>query len=167
MTHRDVPADDRPREAGDGAEAVALGIADAVERLTTLWSAAVQQSPLRLSMHQLRALHSLAAAPGVNLTALAEQLGLGLSTASRLCDRLEAAGLLERTHHPFRRREVRLSLTARGQHVLDGVTRRRTAALAAALYGMSQADRAALNRGMQAFLAAERGGGPPGEQGPV
>jgi DNA-binding MarR family transcriptional regulator len=140
--------------AGDGPQAVALGILDAVEGLADLWSLAAQEAPLRLSAHQLRALRALAAAPGVNLTALAERLDIGLPTASRLCDRLEAAGLLERVLHPHRRREVSLSLTAHGQRALAEVARRRPRALAATLAQMRTADRAALRRGLRAFAAA-------------
>ncbi|MEV5430560.1 MarR family transcriptional regulator [Streptomyces sp. NPDC052701] len=159
MTRLGGPGDDRVKDEGDGPEAVALEIADAVESLTTLWSLAAQEAALRLSPHQLRALRALQAAPGLNLTGLAERLDIGLPTASRLCDRLEAAGLLERTLHPHRRREVRLALTGHGRHVLEDVAVRRTQALAAVLTGMTDGEREALWRGVKAFLAAW--GGPP------
>jgi DNA-binding MarR family transcriptional regulator len=140
---------------GDGPQAAALEIADAVDSLVALWSLAAQEAVLRLSVHQLRALRVLEAAPGANLTALAERLEITLPTASRLCDRLEAAGLLERALHPLRRREVRLSVTAQGRRVLDDMAQRRAQALAVALAGMEPADRAALSRGLRAFLAAQ------------
>lgn len=157
MTRLDGPGDDRNEGPGDAPDAVALDIADAVESLTNLWSTAAQQAALRLSTHQLRALLVLEAATDLNLTALAERLGIGLPTASRLCDRLEAAGMLERSLHPERRREVRLSLTAQGRRVLDDVAARRARALAAVLAGMEPAERSALRRAMKAFLAARSG----------
>lgn len=138
---------------GDGAEAVAWDVAGAVESLADLWSLAAQAAVLRLSPHQLRALRVLQAAPGLNLTGLAEQLEIGLPTASRLCDRLEAAGLLERALHPRRRREVRLGLTVRGRRVLDDVAARRAQALADVLGAMEPGDREALRRGLRAFAA--------------
>lgn len=153
------------RGSGDAPEDVAREIADAVESLTTLWSLAAQEAALRLSVHQLRALRALEATPDLNLTGLAERLAVGLPTASRLCDRLEAAGLLERALHPRKRREVQLSLTAQGHRVLDDVAERRAQALTAVLAGMKPADRAALSRSMQAFLAA-RESGPPLPGGP-
>ncbi|MFH9671736.1 MarR family winged helix-turn-helix transcriptional regulator [Streptomyces sp. NPDC017405] len=134
--------------------AAALDISDAVERLTAPWSSAARQVASRLSPHQLRALRMLEAAPGLNLTALAERLDIGLPTASRLCDRLEAAGLLERALHPHRRREVRLNLTRHARGVLGDVARRRARTLAAVLDGMGPQDRAALRAGLRAFLAA-------------
>ncbi|MFF5968768.1 MarR family winged helix-turn-helix transcriptional regulator [Streptomyces collinus] len=155
MTHLGGPGDDDATGPCDGPEAVAREMADAVDCLTSLWSMAAQEAALRLSLHQLRALRALEAAPNLNLTALAERLDIGLPTASRLCDRLEAAGLLERTHHPRSRREVRLAVTAQGQHVLDDVAARRSQALAAALTAMAPAELIVLRRGMKAFLAGQ------------
>jgi DNA-binding MarR family transcriptional regulator len=134
---------------------MALEIADAVESLTDLWSVAAQGVALRLSPHQLRALRALQAAPGLNLTGWAEWLDIGLPTASRLCDRLEAAGLLERVLHPRKRREVQLSLTPAGRHVLREVAERRAQALAVTLRVMEPAERVALNHGLKAFLSAQ------------
>lgn len=144
-------------------DVVALEIADAVESLAELWSLAAQEAALRLSPHQLRALRALDATRELNLTALAERLDIGLPTASRLCDRLEAAGLLDRALHPEKRREVRLRLTVQGHRVLDDVAARRAQALAVALAAMEPAERSALSRGMRAFLAALSGKtSPPG-----
>ncbi|MER7406412.1 MarR family transcriptional regulator [Streptomyces sp. NPDC000070] len=154
VTYLNGPGD-QAEGPDDGAEAVALEIAGAVESLTNLWSLAVQQAALRLSVPQLRALRALQTAPGANLTALAERLEVGLPTASRLCDRLEAAGLLERTLHPLKRREVQLSLTRNGLLVLTDVAERQRRALAAVLGMMDPAERAALSRGMKAFIAAQ------------
>ncbi|CAL9280812.1 MarR family winged helix-turn-helix transcriptional regulator [Streptomyces sp. SudanB91_2054] len=160
MTGLGSSGDGRGKGSGDAPEDVAREIADAVEALASLWSLAAQEAMLRLSVQQLRALRELRATPDLNLTALAERLAVGLPTASRLCDRLEAAGLLERALHPRRRREVRLSLTSHGHKVLDDVAGRRAQALAAVLVGMERADRAALSRGMRAFLAARESGSP-------
>ncbi|MER7408194.1 MarR family winged helix-turn-helix transcriptional regulator [Streptomyces sp. NPDC000070] len=154
MTDLGGPGDPRARRPGDGPEAVAAQIADAVESLTALWSVAAQDASLRLSLHQLRALRALEAAPGLNLTALADRLDIGLPTASRLCDRLAAAGLLERAPHPDTRREVQLWLTTHGQHVLGDVAGRRAQALTRALAAMEPGERAALSRGLRGFLAA-------------
>lgn len=155
MTRLGSPGGDDAREC-DGPEAVALQIADAVDRLTDLWSLAAQEAVLRLSLHQLRALRALEADPDLNLTALADQLGIGLPTASRLCDRLEAAGLIERSSHPHKRREVQLRLTGQGDRVLGDVAARRAQALGAALASMAADERAALSHGMRAFLAAQK-----------
>ncbi|MGW0334661.1 MarR family winged helix-turn-helix transcriptional regulator [Streptomyces sp. NPDC003011] len=155
MTHLGGPGDDRANESADDPDATAAEIADAVESLTTLWTVAAQEAALRLSPHQLRALRAVEVTSDLNLTALAERLDIGLPTASRLCDRLEAAGLLERVPRPHNRREVRLGLTAHGRHVLDDVAGRRAQALAAALGAMAAGERAALSRGLTAFLTTQ------------
>ncbi len=138
----------------------ALEIADAVEFLTHLWTVAAQGTSLRLSAHQLRALRVLEEEPGLNLTALAERMEMGPPTASRLCDRVEAAGLMERVLHPRKRREVQLRLTGHGRQMLDEVASRRAHALAAVLTAMDPRARESLHRGMLGLLAARDRGAP-------
>ncbi|MEC3993731.1 MarR family transcriptional regulator [Actinacidiphila sp. DG2A-62] len=154
MTRLGGFGDDQPERAGEDAGSLALEIADAVESLSHLWMQAAQNASLRLSLHQLRALKVMEAAPGLNLTGLAASMDIGLPTASRLCDRLEAAGLLERVLHPSRRREVRLNLTRHGRHLLDEIAALRARALVAALAAMGAGERAALSRGLRAFAVA-------------
>lgn len=155
MTRLGGFGDGQAGERGDELRSLALGISDAVDDLANLWSEAAQQASLRLSPHQLRALRVLESEPGLNLTALAEGMEIGLPTASRLCDRLEAAGLVERALHPRKRREVQLSLTGQGRQVLGEVASRRSQALVAVLAAMTAAEREALSRGMRAFLSAQ------------
>ncbi|MFG2576838.1 MarR family winged helix-turn-helix transcriptional regulator [Streptomyces sp. NPDC048481] len=154
MTHLDGADNDQAKGPDHGPRAAAREIADAVESLTDLWTVAAQEAALRLSLHQLKALRAVADAPGLNLTALAERLDIGMPTASRLCDRLEAAGLLERGTHPFSRREVQLRLTLTGRQVLSDVAGRRTQALAAVLGLLEPADMVALGRGLRALHLA-------------
>ncbi|MER7922708.1 MarR family transcriptional regulator [Streptomyces sp. NPDC096057] len=151
-------ADRTPAQA-DGSDAVAGRIADAVDGLAELWTAAAAEASVRLSLHQLRALHALEAEPGANLTLLAERLEAGLPTVSRLCDRLEAAGLLLREAAPHNRREIQLRLTAHGRDVLAEVARLRSRALSEVVSGMAADDREALERGLRAFAATLTRGG--------
>ncbi|MDF3299206.1 MarR family winged helix-turn-helix transcriptional regulator [Streptomyces tropicalis] len=160
MTHQGDSGDDPALRPEDGAEAVALDIAEAVGGMAGLWTMAAQEASLRPSFQQLRALRALAADPGLNLTTLADRLDTGPPTASRLCDRLEAAGLLERAAHPHNRREVRLGLTAQGRRVLAEVAGIRARALADVLRTMDPADRAALQQGMRAFRAGQEAAPP-------
>lgn len=71
-----------------------------------------------LSPVQLRALTALRVSPGANLAQLAESLGVTVSTASRLVDRLIAADWVQRRIAPHTRREVSLTLTDGGRTVL-------------------------------------------------
>lgn len=146
-------AGDRAEGSGGGPGVDAREIAEAVERLANLWATAAQEAAVRLSLHQLRALRALETAPELNLTGLADRLDIGLPTASRLCNRLEAAGLLERALHPGNRREVQLNLTGQGRRVLKDVAGRRAEALAGVLAAMAPAERSALVSGMKAVLA--------------
>ena len=61
---------------------------------------------------QLRVLSLISSRPETNVNRLAELLDVVPSSASRLCDRLEATGLLRRVPDPRDRREVRLVPTA-------------------------------------------------------
>ncbi|MER7837094.1 MarR family transcriptional regulator [Streptomyces sp. NPDC096040] len=160
MTGLSGSPDDRSGGPREGPVSLASALADAVDCLTHLWSEAAQSASLRLSPHQLRALRILEEEPGLNLTALAVGMEIGLPTASRLCDRLEAAGLLERVLHPSKRREVRLLLTRQGHRIVDEVAERRARALAVVLGAMEPADREALGQGLQGFLAAQDRGEP-------
>jgi DNA-binding MarR family transcriptional regulator len=148
----------------DGTDSVAGRIAGAVDGLTELWTTAAAEASVRLSLHQLRALRALEATPGANLTMLADRLDAGLPTVSRLCDRLEAAGLLLRDPAPHNRREVQLSLTAHGRDVLAEVAALRSRALTEVVQAMEPDDRAALEHGLRAFAAARRHR-PPGGSG--
>jgi DNA-binding MarR family transcriptional regulator len=89
-----------------------------------------------------------------NMSRLAEALDVVPSSASRLCDRLEATGLLRRVPDPRDRREVRLLLTPSALRLLDELRERRQAALAEVLERMSPARRQDLVRALVAFHAA-------------
>ncbi|MFE7837120.1 MarR family winged helix-turn-helix transcriptional regulator [Streptomyces sp. NPDC057474] len=131
-------------------------VLDAVESLVPLWFSAVEDVTPRLSPRQILALRAVRRGPELNLTALAEQLGVGLPTASRLCDRLEAAGLLQRCVRVDDRREVRLVVTERGHGFLGAVTERLSARLGDALAAMPPAERARVEQVLRALGAPVR-----------
>jgi DNA-binding MarR family transcriptional regulator len=72
-----------------------------------------------LSLVQLRALTVLRGLGVANLGRLASGMGVTVSTASRLVDRLVAAGLADRQPSPRSRREVALAVTDRGAALLE------------------------------------------------
>ncbi|MFF0190878.1 MarR family transcriptional regulator [Streptomyces sp. NPDC005244] len=155
MTNPGDLADHQATGPGDDSEVIARAIADAVERIADTWAAAPQDGP-RLTATQLRALRALEMRPAANLTALAERLDIALPAASRLCNRLESAGLLARMTHPLSRREVELDLTSAGRHVMQEISARRVHALAAVVAEMKPAERGALRCGLAAFQQAAR-----------
>ncbi|MEU7059478.1 MarR family transcriptional regulator [Streptomyces sp. NPDC046197] len=135
-------------------ERIARQVVDAVESLVALWFCAADEVTPGLPARQLLALKTVRHRPELNLTALAEHLGIGLPTASRMCDRLEAAGLLQRTVQPHNRREVQLVVTAHGRRLLTEVTEGRIRRLADVFEGMTPGQCTALHRGLVAFQQA-------------
>jgi MarR family transcriptional regulator for hemolysin len=92
---------------------------------------------LGLSQAQWRALAHLARDEGLNQSALAERLEIQPITLTRLIDRMEAAGWVERRPDPTDRRAVRLFLTAQAQPVLAEMQRAAAGMLDEALRGLS------------------------------
>lgn len=74
---------------------------------------------------QLRVLYTLDREEGINLRMLAEALGSASPSVSRLCDRLQATGLVERAPSPVSRRELELRLTSHGKAYLVDLRMRR------------------------------------------
>jgi DNA-binding MarR family transcriptional regulator len=71
------------------------------------------------SLVQLRALTVLREEQGAGVGRLADRMGVAVSTASRLVDRLAAAGLAGRSPSPDDGRGVALALTPEGERLLD------------------------------------------------
>jgi DNA-binding MarR family transcriptional regulator len=78
-----------------------------------------------ITLRQYRALVLLAARGEQNVSSLANALSIHASTATRLCDRLLAKGLIERSTSSESRREVSLTLTRAGHAMVRSVTARR------------------------------------------
>ncbi|AYN37822.1 MarR family transcriptional regulator [Streptomyces dangxiongensis] len=122
----------------------------AVELLEVVWGRA---STAPTSASQLRVLHILEHHDGINLRTLAESLASTPPSTSRLCDRLVAAGFVERAVSAQDRREVRLHLSGRGRAFLDDLRGRRERELRKVLADMPAAKRTALLEGLEAFCA--------------
>src|SRR2546429_331179 len=115
---------------------VAAAVESAGDALVSVLEAArMAQSPAGPPA-QLRGPTIVAGNRHTNMTRLAGALGVVPSSASRLCDRLEATGLLRRVADPRDRREVRLELTAASQRLLIELRDRRRKALSAVLEEM-------------------------------
>ncbi|MFC5289241.1 MarR family winged helix-turn-helix transcriptional regulator [Actinokineospora guangxiensis] len=103
---------------------------------------------------QLRALHFIETTGPLTLTRLAAMLRVLPSSATRLCDRLQANGLLDRRPGATDRREVDLILTDKGRDLLERLRRDRRADVGRVLARMSPDGRAALLSGLREFTAA-------------
>ncbi|MFE4860742.1 MarR family transcriptional regulator [Streptomyces sp. NPDC056670] len=138
----------------DSVLALAQQVSEAAEALIVTWNAAAQGAVPRLSTLQLEALLIARRSPGINLTGLAERIGAAPPAASRLCDRLEAAGLLDRRRPSTNRREIELTLTPHGRHILEALAERRLAAINQVLLHVPAAQGEALLVGLRAFTEA-------------
>ncbi|MCZ7378773.1 MarR family winged helix-turn-helix transcriptional regulator [Micromonospora sp. WMMC250] len=135
----------------DPETSMAAALDAAAASLLGIWESAREGTANRVSGAQLRAVMVVEQADGINLRRLATQLDMLLSSASRLCDRLVAAGMLEREPGRFDRREISLHLTPEARRLLAELRADRQAQLAAVLAGMTPAGRDALLSGMREF----------------
>lgn len=108
----------------------------------------------QVSATQLRALLLLQQVGPVNLSEFAERLGIATSSASRLVDRLAAAGHLTRTVPEHSRREVQLTLSAGGRRLLVQHAEARQTIFAELLSTLDPQERAALLLGLRAVTRA-------------
>jgi DNA-binding MarR family transcriptional regulator len=133
---------------------VAAAVESTVDALLGVLDTARQDQSPAIPPAQLRVLTIVAADRHTNMSRLAEALGVVPSSASRLCDRLEAGGLLRRVPDPRDRREVRLMLTSPAKRFLHDLRERRRDALTAVLDRMPPVARQELVRALEAFTEA-------------
>lgn len=112
-----------------------------------------------VTVPQFRVLVMLYTRGPLNLAAVAAGLDVNPSNASRTCDRLMKAGLLDRRESPDDRRNVTLTLTDAGRQLVDRVTKHRRVAIERVLRNMSAPERDRLAKALSAFAAAA--GEPP------
>lgn len=134
---------------------VALEACTLLETLEVLWGRANEMpGGAPVSPPQLRALTVIESWEGINLRDLGEALGSTPPSVSRLCDRLEAAGLLQRSRGTLNRREVELRLSRRGQEVLAQMRAWRAREIKTVLSRLPATQLDALSQSLQAFSAA-------------
>lgn len=134
---------------------VARAMRGVIELLEVYWTRVPDGfSPVTVSAPQLRVMYVIECREGINLRQLGAELEAAPSSASRLCDRLEAIGFVRRSSSTASRREVELRLTAQGRVHLDRLRARREERLAAVLARASPASRARLMEAVEAIRVA-------------
>lgn len=140
----------RAREPGELSECAA-----AIDAAARAFAEIFSDMPgVTIPATQLRVLLAVERRGTVNLSGLAADLDALNSSASRLCDRLEAAGLVARAPGRRSRREVTIRLTADGLGLLERLRRHRRERLMRVLALMAPADREALLTGLARFDGA-------------
>jgi DNA-binding MarR family transcriptional regulator len=140
-----------------GTEATAREQVDQVVAATWVVGALIAESLASLepalTMPQWRVL-VLANQGNCNVSAVAEDLGVHMSNATRMCDRLVDAGLLERRRAEYDRRHVLLVVTDAGSALFESAMDYRRRRIEVAMALMGQEDRAALAKALSVFVEA-------------
>ena len=151
------PAEEVSRAREDDATAVLSG----TQVIGSLIAESISQVEREVTMPQLRVLMLAATQAPLNLLTVAADLGVHPSNATRACDRLVRAGLLDRRTSTRDRRHLAMSLTPAGRRLVDRVLGYRRRHVERLLDTMSPEDRAALVRSLAALArAADADAGP-------
>lgn len=108
----------------------------------------------QVDLVQFRVLVVIASRGPCSLGGVADAIGLHVSTASRACDRMVQAGLLNRAPSAADRRNLELTLTRAGEAIVGRVLRRRRAALARVLDGLDDRGQRRLTDALREFAEA-------------
>ena len=141
-------AQGRGRAGGRGRRCAPARVAWRSSPVTARSLAAVDHD---VTLAQYRSLVVLASRGPQTPGALASALGVHASTVTRMCDRLVAKRLIRRGGSPTSRREVELRLTAKGRRLVDSVTRRRRAEIAAIVGRVPVSQQRAMVRTLHRF----------------
>jgi DNA-binding MarR family transcriptional regulator len=129
-------------------------LADAVLTASRVLVAVAARSlaeEVSVSLPQYRALVVLASRGAQRPVDLAQGLSVDPSTATRMCDRLEAKALITRRRDEGDRRTVVLGLSAAGRQLVDRVTLRRSKEIGQILSAVDPKERANLVRAFTVF----------------
>lgn len=128
---------------------------EAGRHLVGAWERATEVARPAVSAAQMRALVVIGQESELPMGSLAGSLGLLPSSATRLCDRLEASGLVERQPSPENRRQVLVRLTKEGRRLLQRVEQTRKRDVAKVLTSMTPEGQRALLEGLSQFAATQ------------
>ncbi|MFJ5807842.1 MarR family transcriptional regulator [Streptomyces sp. NBC_01426] len=138
---------------GTGARA-SVTIGAVAELLEVLLARGQDATTPAISPSQLRALLVVEQSEGINLRTLGAMLGSRPPSVTRLCDRMEAMGLLTRSRSRTSGREVELYPTRQGRALLDEYRAIRLRELSAVLDRMEPAGIEALVVGLTGLRQA-------------
>lgn len=117
-------------------------------------SRAMEQLGEEVSLTQFRLLRALAELGPTPSAIVAARLGSAASSVTRLADRLEESGHLERHRERPNRSVVRLELTARGQGLVQRIEDCRRRELTALVRGLPRGTAAQVAVALEALLGA-------------
>lgn len=107
-----------------------------------------------VTVPQFRVLVLLHTRGPLNLTSVAAELGVNPSNASRTCDRLIKARLLDRRESEVDRRNVTLTIRPAGRRLVEKVTEHRRSAIERVLRSMKAGERQMVAAALELFADA-------------
>jgi DNA-binding MarR family transcriptional regulator len=147
-----MPRVDEDRSTVDHVDAETL--LDASKVISAVVAHSLASVEEKVSVPGLRVLVMVRSHGPLNMSAVAQALGVNASSASRTCERLVTAGLLDRRDAANDRRRVSLTLTPKGRRFVDGVMEERRAVLLQVVEAMPPRAQRSLLAGLKAFVAA-------------
>jgi len=138
----------------DAGEELVDAVLGASRALVAVAARSLENVDEEVTLVQYRVLVELAARGPQNVADLATVLGVGPSTATRMCDRLVRKGLIARRRTSTDRRIVRVTLASPGRDIVTEVTRRRRMELATILARLPLVDRHTVLTALRAFADA-------------
>ncbi|BAG23651.1 MULTISPECIES: MarR family winged helix-turn-helix transcriptional regulator [Streptomyces] len=144
MTAPDAAAGGIRREATESASFI-------VELLDVMWDHAKNSTAGMTapgSTSQLRLMYVVDREDGIRMRTVCERLASAPPTVTRMCDRLQALGFLERLPSPESGREITLRLTPTGRRHLQRIREQRDTMLHQAIDDMAPTERRALALGL-------------------
>jgi DNA-binding MarR family transcriptional regulator len=148
------------RAPGELGEEFIYALREAIKAIDALTAQSLARVSDIVTMPQFRALSALASPGPHRLGDLADALGVTPSTATRMCDRLVARGLVSRTRANLDRRELDLSLTAEGKRIVEATEVRRRDAVAALLAKVPEEERLVATLALRRIASSSRAGRP-------
>ncbi|SRR5690606_32311172 len=128
---------------------VARALVDVSSLVIRRVRAVVRRQPTGLTYTEIRALSAVLTGQDTSVTDVADFLGLGLPTTSKVINELVNRGLVVRRPAPDDRRRVVLKGTRAGRRLLEEAVEPANAAVAEVLAPLDEADRAVVLRAME------------------
>jgi DNA-binding MarR family transcriptional regulator len=146
-------ASSRPRTSPVSAAQVE-SVMRASRALVGISAASVAAVDDLVTVPQLRVLTMISTRGPMNLASVATGLNVSAPNASRICDRLLKAGMIDRRDDPADRRHITLTLTRDGRALLERVNRHRRNEIKRILRAMTSEDRDNLAGALERFATA-------------
>ena len=122
--------------------------------MTAIVARTLTEMSEEISVRQLRTMVLLSSRGPMNVSTIAEHLGVNASNASRTCDELVTLGMVARAEHDTDRRHILVVLSDEGAALVDRLMEARRRMIDGIIGRMDPGELEGLVRGLDAFSAA-------------